>query len=174
MVSVIASVLLTALLLAACWFDLRARRIPNALTLAGFVLVIVLRGFLGLGSVLEGLGGVGVAMLVAVPPFALGVLGGGDVKLLAAVGGFMGLDHVIGALLATALVGGGLAVVEAMRRRVLPRAIANTYGFAKQLLLLGRFGVAPTIDSPNALTVPYGIAISAGALAWWFLAGVQL
>ena len=174
MISVIASVALVGLLLAACWFDVRTRRIPNALTVAGLVAVLVLRAFLGAGAVLEGVAAAGVAMLVALPPFALGMLGGGDAKLLAAVGGFMGLDHVVGALLAIAVLGGGLAVVEAIRQRALPQVIANTFGFAKQWLLLGRFGLAPTIDSPRALTLPYGVAIAAGALLWWFLAGVQL
>lgn len=174
MLSAIASVALVALLLAASWFDVRTRRIPNALTVAGLVAVLVLRGFLGAGAVLDGVGGAGVAMLVALPPFALGMLGGGDAKLLAAVGAFMGLDHVIGALLAIAVLGGGLAVVEAIRQRALPQAMANTFGFAKRWLLLGRSGIAATIDSPHALTLPYGIAIATGALMWWFLAGVQL
>lgn len=174
MVSVIASVLLVALLLAACGFDVRVRRIPNALTMAGLVAVLVLRAFLGVGAVFEGLAGAGIAMLMALPPFALGMLGGGDAKLLAVVGGFMGLDHVVGALLAIAVLGGALAIVEAVRRRVLAQAIGNTVGFAKQWLFLGRFGATPTIESPNALTVPYGVAIAAGALMWWFLAGVQL
>ena len=174
MLSAVASIVLVALLLGASWFDVRTRRIPNALTVAGLVAGLVLRGFLGAGAVLDGVGGAGVAMLVALPPFALGMLGGGDAKLLAAVGGFMGLDHVIGALLAIAALGGGLAVIEAMRRRALPQALANTFGFAKHWLLLSRFGGAPTIESPNAMTVPYGVAIALGALIWWFLAGVQL
>jgi len=174
MAFVIASVALVGLLLGACWFDVRDRRIPNVLTVAGLAVALVLRAFLGTGAMLDGLAGAGVAMLVALPPFALGMLGGGDAKLLAAVGGFMGLDYVIGALLAIALLGGGLAVAEAVRRRVLPQAIANTFGFAKHWLLLGRSGSASTIDSPHALTLPYGVAIATGALMWWFLAGVQL
>ncbi len=174
MLSIVASVVLVGVLLGACWFDVRARRIPNALTVVGVIAALVLRGFLGAGAVFEGIGGAGLALLVALPPFALGMLGGGDAKLLAAVGGFMGIDHLLGALLAIAVLGGGLAVFEALRRRVLIKAVANTYGFAKQWLLLGRAGGAPTIASPHALTVPYGVAIAGGALTWWFLTGAQL
>lgn len=174
MLSVTASVVLLGVLLTACWFDVRSRRIPNAVTVFGLVAALALRVFLGPGSMVEGLGGAGLALLVALPPFALGMLGGGDAKLLAAAGGFVGIDQLLGTLLAIAVLGGGLAVFEALRRRVLFKAVANTYGFAKQWLLLGRAGVAPTIASPHALTVPYGVAIAGGTLTWWFLTGAQL
>ncbi|MGH7612755.1 MAG: A24 family peptidase [Gemmatimonadales bacterium] len=164
-------VTLTTLLLLACWFDLRERRIPNALTLAGAMAALLLRSAWGWGSVLEGAAGAGLAVVATLVPFALGFLGGGDVKLLGAVGAFMGTDRLFGALLFVAVAGGLLAVFEAMRRRAMGRVLVNTYGFARRWVLFGRAGVTPTLESPEVMSVPYGVAIAVGSLLWWFFGG---
>ncbi|MGE5759667.1 MAG: prepilin peptidase [Gemmatimonadota bacterium] len=165
--------LATSLLLAAL-FDLRDRRIPNALTLGGVVVALCLRLAWGWGSVLQGAEGAGFAVLVALAPFTMGFLGGGDVKLLGVVGAFVGVDRLFGALLLVALVGGVLAVLESVRRQAFLRAIANIRGFARQWVLFGRAAVTPTLESPEAMTVPYGVAIAVGSLLWWFLGGASL
>ena len=169
-----ATVALVALLVLACWFDVRERRIPNALTLAGATAALLLRSGWGWGSVLEGAAGAGLAVAVALVPFGLRFLGGGDVKLLGAVGAFMGTDQLLGALLLVAVVGGVLALFEAIRRRALGHALANTFGFAKRVMLFGRAGVAPTLESPLVMSVPYGVAIAVGSLLWWFFGGVSV
>ena len=167
----LATVALVALLVLACWFDLRERRIPNALTLAGATAALLVRSGWGWGSVLEGAAGAGLSVVVGLVPFALGFLGGGDVKLLGAVGAFMGTDRLFGALLLVAVVGGVLAMFEAMRRRALGHALTNTFGVAKHLVLFGRAGVAPTLEAPGVMSVPYGVAIAVGSLLWWFFGG---
>jgi Flp pilus assembly protein protease CpaA len=149
-----ATLALVALLVLASWFDLRERRIPNALTLVGVTAALVLRSGWGWGSVLEGAAGAGLSVAVGLVPFALGFLGGGDLKLLGAVGAFMGTDRLLGALLLVAVVGGVLAVFEALRRRALRHALTNTVGFAKQLMLFGRAGVTPTLESPGSCRCP--------------------
>ena len=128
----------------------------------------------GWGSVLQGAEGAGFAVLVALAPFTMGFLGGGDVKLLGVVGAFVGVDRLFGALLLVARVGGVLATLESVRRQALLRVIANIRGFAMQWVLFGRAGVTPTLASPEAMTVPYGVAIAVGALAWWFFGGASL
>jgi prepilin peptidase CpaA len=163
-----------ALLACAAWFDVRVRRIPNALTVTGLVVALALRALVGPDALLAGVAGAGLALLVALPPFALRALGGGDVKLLAAVGGFMGPGLLPGALLVIAVLGGALALCEAARRRVLIRTLANTYGFAKQWASFGRFGITPAISSPRTLTIPYGVAIAVGSLVWWLWEGAGL
>src|SRR5438132_1059179 len=77
----------------ACGFDLRTRRIPNALTfgaaLLGLVFHAVIGGVSGFGS---SLGGLATGLAIFFPIFALGGLGGGDVKLLACIGAWVGAD----------------------------------------------------------------------------------
>jgi prepilin peptidase CpaA len=166
-----ATAVLVTLLACACWFDVRGRRIPNALTLAGAAAALLLRVPLGGWAVLDGLASLALALLIALPAFALGFLGGGDAKLLGAVGAFVGLSRLPGTLALVALAGGALALVAAARQGVLHRSLANTYGFAKDWVLFARAGVAARWRSPASLSLPYGVAIAIGTLVWWFFGG---
>lgn len=168
---------LVALLVLAALFDLRERRVPNALTVTGAAAALCIRLVWGWGSVMEGAEGMVLAVLVGLAPFVLGLLGGGDVKLLGAVGAFVGMHRLFGALLLVGVVGGLLAMLEATRQRALLRTLANVGRYARQWVLFGRAGLAPTvetIDSPEAMTVPYGVAIAVGSLLWWFIGGAAL
>ncbi|HEU4647484.1 MAG TPA: prepilin peptidase, partial [Gemmatimonadales bacterium] len=119
----------------------------------------------------DGLEGAGLALLLTVPFFVLGALGGGDTKLLAAVGAFMGPAKLVGCMLLIALLGGAIALGDAVRRGVLIPVVLNCVTIIKQWGTLGRSGPVRTIAAPDALTIPYGVAIAAGAVAWWFLGG---
>jgi hypothetical protein len=59
-------------------------------------------------------------------------------------------------------------------RGLLPLLVFNTFELVKSWLTLGRAGPMRKLESPNALTIPYGIPIAMGALIWWFGEGVQL
>ncbi len=89
--------ILATILIAAVIIDLKERRIPNWLTLPSLVVGLAIQTARGGGEgLVTGLtGAVAGAALLAVP-FALGWMGGGDMKLLAAVGAFMGapLSHL--------------------------------------------------------------------------------
>jgi prepilin peptidase CpaA len=97
--------------------DLRTRRVPNVLT-AGVALV-------GLGLAAMGLGRVGlslsfagclVGLSVMLPGYLIGAMGGGDVKLLAAVGTLLGPGATLRAFVASAIAGGLIAIFVAWRR----------------------------------------------------------
>ncbi len=167
---------LAATAIAAVWFDVRERRIPNALTVSAFVIALVARSFFGLPALGSGLAGAGLCFLLSLPFFLARGLGGGDVKLLTAFGALLGLERIAPALAVTALVGGLLAVVEMVRRRAIARTLWGVYAILRSLgsRSFTRWKReephAPmTLDHPDAVTVPYGIAISAGALYGWFL-----
>ena len=68
---------------AACVTDLRSARIPNALTVFAAVVGLVAHATWpqGLGAATS-LGGAAAGLLVFLPFFALGGMGGGDVKLM--------------------------------------------------------------------------------------------
>src|SRR5262245_34036068 len=71
--------------------DVRSRRIPNVLSLGGMLVgVACSTGQFGAGGALSSLEGAGVAMAILILPFALGGIGGGDVKMMAGVGTFLG------------------------------------------------------------------------------------
>src|SRR5262249_10220156 len=144
------------------------RRIPNWLTASGLAAALLLRLVMGRESLVGGLSGAGLAALVSIPFFAIGALGGGDGKLLIAIGGFMGPSRMVGALLIIALVGGALALLDAYRRGILLMVWLNVVELFKHWLTFGRKGKRIGLASPGAVTIPYGVAIATGSLAWWF------
>lgn len=160
----------TVIMLLAAASDVRSRRIPNELTVFGMVLAPVLWAFFGgsAAAFTSVLGG-GIALAVGMTLFALGAMGGGDAKLLAAMGAFVGSTRLLSALLATGIAGGVFALAVAIGRRRLLATLLSAWHLAVRLLTLGRAGVARTVESPGALTVPYGVAIAAGGLFTWYL-----
>ena len=83
----ILQVVLASLTFAAAVSDLQSRTIPNWLVLSGIVLGFGINGYLfGWGGLLRSAMGFALAAVVYLPMFALRAMGGGDVKLMAAVG----------------------------------------------------------------------------------------
>jgi prepilin peptidase CpaA len=164
----VASVAITGVLLAAAWTDFRSRRIPNALTMSGLGVALLLRGIVGADAVIDGLVGALLAFVLTLPLLMLGVMGGGDAKLLMAIGAFMGPRHFLWAGILIAVIGGMMAVLDAGRRGVLLPVLFNCGQILKHWATLGRRGANRSFTSVGALTIPYGIAIAAGALLWWF------
>ncbi|HSK18061.1 MAG TPA: prepilin peptidase [Longimicrobiales bacterium] len=165
------SLTLLAVVLAAMWTDVRFRRIPNGLTVTALVAALVLRLILGATALLDGMLGAGLALVLVMPLFALGGVGGGDAKLLVAVGAFLGPKGFLVALLATAIAGGVMSLAWTARRGVILPALLNTRGLLKYVITAGRRGERTTLAMPGAVSIPYGVAIAAGAIfALWFAA----
>lgn len=154
-------VLLGVALSAATVIDLRTGRIPNVLTasLAAAGVGLSVLGWSGL-SVTGALLGLTIGLLLMLPGHLLGATGGGDVKLMAAIGACIGPVAVFSAFLGTALAGGVLAVAVAIRRGQLQ----STMQGSKHLM------TAPTtaktvIEAPGrANRFAYGPAIAVGTL----------
>ncbi|MFP4125910.1 MAG: prepilin peptidase [Alphaproteobacteria bacterium] len=137
MLTALAGVILAA---AALW-DVCARLIPNALPLA---LAATGLAHLALaGGLLPALAVAGGFFAVGLVTFALGVMGGGDAKLLAAVGLWVPPAALSDFFTVMALTGAVLALAVVTRRRLL----AAVSGAA--------------LAEPAS--VPYGAAIAAGA-----------
>ena len=165
---VVTTVVLVLTMGVAGLLDLRTRRIPNWLTLGGLLAALVLRAATGVHPLLDGLAGAGLGFGIGIALMVLGALGGGDGKLLMAVGAFFGLRPFVGALLLIGVLGGLLGIVEAVRQRAILPAVYNAGGMLRRWATLGRRGDAVrTLDSPGAVKVPYGVAIALGAVVWW-------
>jgi prepilin peptidase CpaA len=158
-----------ALMAAAAWCDVRLRRIPNALTMSGVAVAIGLRLVTGPGAGIDGVTGAILAFVLCLPFFVLGVLGGGDAKLLMAVGAFMGPRDFLLAMLVIASLGGILGAVDAMRKGILLPVLYNCGDILKHWATLGRRGANRSLTTTGALAIPYGVAIATGSLLWWFV-----
>ncbi len=147
-------------------FDIRSRRIPNALTgsaiVGGLAAHTVLDGWSGLATSFEaGL----LCGLVFFLFFLAGGMGAGDVKLLTALGCMMGTSNVASLMLLTALSGGVLAVGLALFRGRFRETLTN---MGSLVVHHCAHGVAPhpelNLDNPQTLRLPYGVAIASGSI----------
>ncbi|MGH9625306.1 MAG: A24 family peptidase [Bryobacteraceae bacterium] len=161
-------ILLLALAFAAGWFDLRFRRIPNWLSLSGAVLGIGLNVLLaGRYGAAESLLGILCAFAVYVPLFLLRAMGAGDVKLMIAIGAIAGPRNWFEIFLASALLGGVVALAFAIVKRRLRQTCGNT---GTILLALSHgmlpFHADPKLDVQNteSLRMPHGTVIAGGVL----------
>jgi prepilin peptidase CpaA len=156
--------------LVACGFDLRTRRIPNALTFgaAGAALLYALwaNGPLGL---LNGATGWLVGCAMFLPFFLLAGMGAGDVKLLAGIGAWLGPGPIFWAALYTMIAGGVMAIVVSLFTGYLRQALSNLFLLAMRWRVEGVKPVphVTLADAPGP-RLPYALPIAAGtAAALW-------
>lgn len=157
----------TVMVLALAW-DVKERRIPNWLTGSGLLLGILLGAVRVGGIPTEALLGAGTGLAVTVPFFLLGGIGGGDAKLIAVAGAFLGTSQLLTALVATAIIGGGMALLAAFRSGMIIPLVIRSKDLAIYLVTLGRFGSRPSpTGSVELITIPYGVAIAMGGVIVW-------
>jgi prepilin peptidase CpaA len=168
-VSTLTAIAFTSIMVSAMLSDTLDRRIPNSLTYAGLALGLALRIPLGPLEMLLGVAGALIAFGVSLPLFALGGIGGGDVKLLTVVGAFMGPFGLLASLVLAGALGAVVAVVWASAAGVILPALLRTRDLAHYLLTRGQRGALPQPTGQATLSVPYGIAIAGGALIAWFV-----
>lgn len=138
MLAIATTVALIAFAAAAAGSDLRHRRVSNRLVAIGLGVALAARAAT-LDPVAIGLGlaGVAVGLALLLPAFAARWVGGGDVKLLAALGGFLGPSQVLlGGLVGVAL-GGALALAIAVAGGF-TREVAANLGASIVTLKIGR------------------------------------
>ena len=150
----------------ACVTDVAAARIPNALTLAGVAGGLAAHGLLphGLGLGTSAAGAV-AGLAVFLPFFALGGMGGGDVKLMAALGAWLGWPTILAVALAVAIAGGALALLVAVSRGYLGQALGNLRRLVQFWMVAGvRPEPSMTLAHGRGPRLPYAVPILLGLL----------
>lgn len=135
-------------------FDLRTRRIPNALTGAAALAALAVHVPAGAPAVLLALAAMIGAILVGSVAFSAGWFGGGDVKLIAGCCGLAGFPGAISLVLYVLIAGALLAVVTALARG---RFVA---------LVRSSAAVAAHGAPVQAAALPYAVAIAGGSIAY--------
>ncbi len=176
-------ILLFVTLIVAAVTDLMHRKVYDWLTYPAIVLGLTLGYAAGdFGAVAIGPGGHGLLDNLAGLALAFTVffivywgrgVGGGDVKLMAAVGAIMGLHFVVGAMFWSALVGAIMAMwVLVMKGKLwwgLRRSARHAVRLGNEPIKAGAGAGEGEAENPARLRIPYGAAIAFGTLVAFFL-----
>ncbi len=173
--------ILIILLLIAAFFDTKEKRIPNLLTFPVMLVGLILNIFMNsLNGIMFSFAGFFIGAAVFFIPFALGLMGAGDVKLMAAIGALMGWRFAILSSLFSAIA--GIIVVLGYliyKKRLFSyfrkyfvavvRAVLNKIYFSDRNIIgnkLKKFAYSSEIENKEneKMYVPYGLAIALGTL----------
>lgn len=157
----VAEAVLGLVLVVCVCFDLKERRIPNWITVPGLAAGLALHTWLGgTGGLVNALAGAAFGAAVMAIPFSLSWVGGGDLKLLAAIGALMGATFTMTALLFGLAAGGLMALGW----------LAFTGNLARSLRYLFLVWLPMPRVKPAALSspIPFGPALALGVLVAMF------
>jgi len=156
--------------LVAGWTDLHSRRIPNWLTVPGLLIGIVANSVLGGWSGLKtSLLGIGLAFALLVPFWLLRSLGGGDLKFGAALGAYTGPGRLIDILIISVFVAGVMALALVIYKRRFLETLWNIGHILVSLVTFRLPGSHVTLDNPNAVTIPKGVALALSVVLYLVL-----
>ena len=146
------------------YHDVRYRRIPNAFVLATLISGLSINLALGgLNGALQSVGGCVLAFILMFILHVFGAMGAGDVKLFAAIGSVIGAQLVLPTFVVVVLTGGVLALVSTLRSGVFRTTMQRVWQILVGLLpgwQMPKFSV----PADRRLTIPYGAAITIGAI----------
>jgi prepilin peptidase CpaA len=143
-------------------FDLRRRRIPNAICAFVFLSGLVIRAIdQSSGQALLGAGAAALVVAALYRPWLMGGIGGGDVKLAAATAAWVPFSRLPWFALSAAATGGLFAVIYFFRAGAPARAEIRD-----NLTLAVLQNELPAVPSHRAghLSLPYSLAIASGAV----------
>ncbi|MCG3127454.1 MAG: hypothetical protein CHACPFDD_02314 [Phycisphaerae bacterium] len=163
---------LTPGVLYASWIDYAERRVPNwlnaTLALAGLITQFA---FFQLSGLTNGLAGLLVGFALLIVPWLMHGMGAGDVKLMAAIGAWIGPWLTFVSFAAGAIIGGVVAVIMILSTGRAVHALTNFQTIMTKVrrwdTAFGEFGGARTFGATSQL-LPYGVPLTAGTLAVLF------
>ena len=171
------AILVGAILLSlvAGWTDLRSRRIPNWLTVTGLVIGIAANAVLGGWSGLKtSLLGALLGMALLLPLVLLRSLGAGDWKLAIALGGFTGPGLLVDLLIISIFVAGLMAMGLVIYKGRVRQTLRNIGHILVSLVTFSLPGTQVSLDNPDSLKVPYGVALALTVVLYGILWKVRV
>ena len=156
---------------AACVTDLHARRIPNWLTFGAAAAALATHyAWGGPASAQTAAGGWVTGLFLFMPLFLLGGMGAGDVKLLAALGAWLGPTGALWLAIYSSMAGGVMAAIVAMRHGYLRTALSNLGALTRFWYTVGpRPMDALTLDGGTAPRLAYGVPMLLGTVVTLWL-----
>lgn len=153
--------LAVTLALTAGWTDWRSRRIPNWITVPGLFLGILVNSLLsGLQGFKLSLLGAGLGLLLLLPFVFVRSLGAGDWKLAGALGAIVGPAVLTDLLMGSVFVAGIMALGLVIYKRRFMETLRNIGRILAAMLTLHMPSREVSLDNPQSLKVPYGVALA--------------
>jgi prepilin peptidase CpaA len=150
--------LLMVVLIPAAISDYREQKVPNWLTMSGWVVAPLVAGmfagFVGVGNSLLGLG---LMLVLMLPLWLIHWFGAADVKLIGTVGAFVGLDDSLLVLFGILLTGLVMAVFLLLKKWLL---IAASRVLSEKRGMDVRDGARESVELPYAVPIAFGTMFS--------------
>lgn len=168
----------TITLIVAAVIDGFELKVPNWITypfiVSGWVYSFALFGWEGLGWSLVG---TVVGLLLLLPPYAIGGMGAGDVKLLAGIGAWISVSHTVNAYCVSAIVGAVCAVLMVIVRNAWKKHSDQFWMILNEILAVKnpeKLSEIAAERKPRMLLLPYGIPIAIGTIGYFVWAGMLI
>lgn len=157
-------ILLTFILVFATYTDIKKHLIPNILSLGGVIIGISMNSYqTGFDGFLYSLGGMAVGFFLLIPFYMLKGMAAGDVKLMAAIGTFMGPSTTFIIVISTLICGAVLAIAYIAIKKG-GKFTLQRYGTMLRTLISTHkwIYIKPTGQDIGSLRFPYASAILVG------------
>jgi prepilin peptidase CpaA len=157
--------------------DWRFRRIPNWLTVSGLVAGLALNTWLGgWAGTKASLLGAALGLSALFPFVLLRALGGGDWKLVGALGAILGAGRLVDVLIAALIVAGVMAAVLVVAKGRGWETLRNIGHMLGSMARLQMPGAEVSLDNPQSVKIPFGVAVAVsvvlyGAHEAWLILG---
>ena len=153
--------------LAAGFTDLRWRRIPNWLTYPAAPVAVALHAIAGRWPEAKlSLEGLALGLGLLLPFVLLRSLGGGDWKLVGALGAFFGPRSLLVVIFYTLLINALIAIVLIVAKKRIWRTLRNIGRLIAAFFRLHLPERDLTLDNPEAIKVPFGVAAAIAVLLY--------
>jgi prepilin peptidase CpaA len=171
-------ILLLLIVIPAALYDYRSRRVPNWITFSGVLIAFAINAFIfrsPVDGLLFSLEGLGIALVIYFPLFAIRGMGAGDVKLMGAIGAAVGWQDWLGVLVVTSIFGGIAALIVVASRGRLRRTFHNIGQILLSLMhRQAPYDVDPQLDVKNkeGIRLPHAVAIAFGTIGFLIMATI--
>ena len=115
---------------------------------------------------MDSLLGAGLGLLLLLPFVLLRSLGAGDWKLVGALGAFLGTQHLIAVLFWSVVIAGAMAVLLIVWKGRVRQTLRNMASMLAALFSFHLPGPEHSLENPDALKVPFGVAVAIAVILY--------
>jgi prepilin peptidase CpaA len=176
MSSAVINFFLVIMLTIGSFTDIRANRLPNLLTFPCALIGIAVHTIVaGMEGFLFSLAGCAAGIGLLILPYLMSGMGAGDVKLMGAVGSFLGAKATFEAFLIVAFFGGVYAIALILiRRDVFKGFFSEKLVVLSSMVLLRQYVPIQIESSGQKPRLKYGVAIALGTITYLVLKSLEI